>query len=733
MTVSAVRAVFALVILGVATAGAACGRGRGPITSGGSGAGGDAGAGGLNGAGTGGAGGAGPLPVPFSIPQPPAAGALEVCGTLAPPAPLGFDRPGNALVVQAAAPGELWVRAWHPDSGALTEVIPPVPAVGAELPLLGERVLMAGEDSFRVFDLYERRFLTAAPVPRRPIAFSPDARYVLDADLVRAAVDGDAGGGDIGFAPRLRDALGATPSDVQAAAIATRGEVVAVVLPARFFSQPPAGRSGVAVLSAGQVSALDGPPVIETHRLRFSMDGHYLMASAHRDATYVWDAGTQTVAMVDAIGAVSATFTYEGHVVQVREDGTIVERDLATGTDVTWGAVALAHPLADPQAPFAPGVPVAVETTGRRALLLAASDAPANRGSVADGLRLTALPGVNEPPLGTWRFEEDRWAGAVALGAEDRLYVVETAPSGIGGAGAFPLVLSRYGAAGGPRRAMLPANESEAEWQGQVVPSPDQTQVAVVFPDSVRVVDAVTLVPSATLHADAGSVAWSPDGRLLAVTPQVHFRLAGRRPFVPGPAVELWSAVTGQRVQTLPLPVVPVSVAFDAAGERLVGTGYQRFDTSQSVVDASTGLVTLTSFFAVGDPIDYTVEIASGRASSGAGRLLAATRALGATRTEIVSLGRGDHVAALQQPLLPPDTMVSRRWSAFAPDWSTLAGMSAAASGSALALFGVADGRLLGAHAFPAVLVPGTADVSVAPGGRQVAIRNGTVTTYCLR
>ena len=200
---------------------------------------------------------------------------------------------------------------------------------------------------------------------------------------------------------------------------------------------------------------------------------------------------------------------------------------------------------------------------------------------------------------------------------------------------------------------------------GQVALSPDEQRVAVVFPDSVRILDAATLAPLATIPAGAGMSRGHPT---LGTSP--------RRP------ISTTGTETGRR--TVPPRKSPSGTPrpdrSGAAADRDVpaghrvrrtrgdgrGLGYPTLTVQSSQRDtAGTSFSGVTTFAVDGDAASFAIFLATSTLSpSNLPPYVGATRELVATEDAIVALSTGTTLAAI------PDPAIGR--GVFSPDFSVL-------------------------------------------------------------
>jgi hypothetical protein len=589
---------------------------------------------------------------PFSIPDAPRTGSLRPCGTMSEPMPVGFLPDGRALIAQSIGSSQMLIRAWDPATNGLEDIFA-TESAHVTMSQNGDRLIVDGGGLFRIFDLGQRRFVTDAPVPGTIASVSGDGQFVIDNDLVRRKATGAE---PFDFAALLPPGLHFIPGMI---ALSPSGDAVAVAL----FNREAIAVVLAVVYQDGRVVLLPPGPDSDLKQLscvgecgfRWSGDGRRLLSFSPFLLLRVWDVDKNSLLVAEEPGVQSASFLPNGTsmITVAVADGAIVERDLlAGGPTFTWGTVR------NNGRRFLPAFDVA----GNR--LLFAGNRPGDPGY---GLALATRDGRGA----YWRHSVPAYDNSGLALAGNALFALLQAwdpPVEL-----FQVMIGRYAVGGGPPTDVVDpslADERQSEWQGQVVVSPDEQRVAAILPDSVRVVDAASLAPLATIRVAAGMVAWSPDGRYLALTPDVHYRDTGRPPLLPRADVVLWDSLSGGTPTRFPAPVVPVKIAFDDQGKKIVGWGYSLPDKR-------------------GDRISFDVDLATGRSLlSPMLPFVGATRELVATSTSIMRVSTGEVVSSLAAPLI--DSAV------FSGDGSMLLGLSGNPdSALSLQLFGVKDGHLI--------------------------------------
>jgi hypothetical protein len=248
-----------------------------------------------------------------------------------------------------------------------------------------------------------------------------------------------------------------------------------------------------------------------------------------------------------------------------------------------------------------------------------------------------------------------------------------------------------------------------------VAPSPDDRRVAVVFPDTIRIADAETLAPLATISSGAGAIAWSPDGRYLAATPDLHYRDANRPAYVPGQEVTVWNASSGTLAARFPTPVYPKAIAFDEQGATLVGWGMPALAEDSASV---------THFVVNGEAAGFAIDLKTSTVSAAdIPPFVAATRELIATDSTIRRLSSGTVLSAIPAPGIG--------YGAFSADFSVLLAADSAETSPLrqVRLMNVTTGGVIAV--VPTTVGPyPTPTLAVSRGGRFVAAPGGC---YCAR
>jgi hypothetical protein len=244
-------------------------------------------------------------------------------------------------------------------------------------------------------------------------------------------------------------------------------------------------------------------------------------------------------------------------------------------------------------------------------------------------------------------------------------------------------------------------------------------RVAVVFPDSIRILDATTLEPIVSLPTGASAIAWSPDGRYLAATPDLHYRDPGRLAYAPTKALTFWDSTSGKLEASYATPTYAQSVAFSADGRRVVGSG-RELRVVAPEPGRSANERTVTQFFPEGSPISFSLNVLTGETTlEDFGAFIGTTRELIATERGIFRISTGKQVSAFEawQAPVPPARVV----------FSSNASVGLAAYGDPFTpskLFGVLD-----AHELASAPSEGSrVGLALSRDGRRVAMGSSI---YC--
>lgn len=349
--------------------------------------------------------------------------------------------------------------------------------------------------------------------------------------------------------------------------------------------------------------------------------------SAGSGTLRVWEIATGALLVKLDQGVTSAAFSGSGDRIVTAVDGIVTERPVegSTGT----GAVAgLAWGL-DGRWPFVVGRDVLAGRQGFDLVVVS-----------RDGTAVARWP---DAPRG--------WEGAFAVTNDAAFAIAEewlgdrTTPSNAGH------VLLRFEPERPGPVATFRASEMQSEWDGDIQLSPDGKRLAAVFPDSVRILDAATLALRATVASEAGAVVWSPDGRYIATTPNLHYRDPGKTPVVLSKTVRLWDAASGRLAARFDTPTYAAAVAFDETGARLRGWG-----TDIEVTSAGEFIQIHT----VGESIAFDVDLLTGAAAAISQRpFVGSARELVAVGASISRISTGAPVSTLMAGQAPTRVLFS--------------------------------------------------------------------------
>ncbi|HEY7374509.1 MAG TPA: hypothetical protein VIF57_20265 [Polyangia bacterium] len=599
-------------------------------------------------------------PPPFSIPPAPTAGNLQLCDVNASGAwPIGFLFDGRAIVgvpVSDAGAGATWVLAWDPRTNAVEPLFTAkisLPAPYAATPPFvvsadGRRIFeIAQMTSFRVHDVGGGARLSDEPIALDVTAVSGDGNVVLDVGL---RVYSAAGQQQFDFSPLLPAGLHSAGLGLQA--LSFDGSAVAVGM-----IDADRTPSALVAYDDGRVVTLPDPgPYVDCDGagcgFSWSTDGRHVLQFG-RGGLRVWEVATaQLTARLDQSVAHAAFLADSDDIVTIDDQGNVAERAPSLTPTFTSGIV-------DRDAVFGAG--------GRQL-----------------GLDATGLAVVDhDGPEGRWpQFGSVDWLGAVAVRGTDSFQVISGgAETSAAGSLLFPVRLERFEHGKAGPTAVFHSHAGQSEWRGDVALAPDQTQIAAVFPDLIVVLDPATLTPLARIDAAAGVIAWSPDGRYLAATPDLHYRDGSRPAYVPASEITVWEAATGKLARRFAAPAYAARIAYEQGGARLVGWGYPTLDA----VPPTGGGASQARF-----PVTFEIDLVTGQATTiDMPPFVAATRELVATPVDITSISTG-------QPLTTIHSQVIRA-GAFSGDFSLLAALDDydATQSSDLHLLSVADGSVV--------------------------------------
>jgi WD40 repeat protein len=629
-------------------------------------------------------------PPPFAIAAAPASATYEACDSLSPPFPIGFLADGRAVVgqyVREVSRGGTLVRAWDPRTNTLERLFAAsASANGFEDSLRidhdGRRIFDITSEEFRVYDVARRGFLTGEAVPVSVGAVSDSGNFVLDGELRRYAASGEL---DFDFKPLLPPEVRYVSAQRGPLALSFAGDAIALAA----WELPGGTPVPVAwvVYQDGRVVRLADLPDISwcsgsTCGLSWSADSRHLLL--HADSLRVWEVATgQLIVRLDD-GVSSAAFSEDGaHVVTGDGEGNVMARGLSGDATPIQG---------DPR--FAIGAQGKAFGADSSGLIVATRD------------RIEAH----------WLQPSYAWPGALALTSDTMFAIVFDWEPPAGSRG-FHLMLARFAVDRPGPTAVFRPDESQSEFLGQVALSPDELRVAVAFPDTVRIFDAATLAPLATIPAGAGMIAWSPDGRYLAATPDLHYRDPGRTAYVPAQEITVWNA-SGTLAARFPTPVYPKAIAFDERGGTLAGWGQPLLtDMASGTPQPGRSPPTLHVFVLGGDAAGFAIDLATSATSTAdLPPFVAAARDLIATKDSIVRLSSREALSALPAPMIGAGV--------FSADFSVLlAADDLGQDWPRVRLLGVTDGRAIAT--IPTSVGPPYA-LAVSRGGRRVAF-NGDV------
>ncbi len=614
--------------------------------------------------------------------------------------PIGFLVDGRAIVGERFSTlqgfSSLLVRAWDPRTNRLESLFvsavqpqwvpagaPPLFFYGALFVSRdGRRIFeVPDETTFRVYDVDAGAFMSDQLVPVGVTAISDDGRFVLDSELRRYTATGEL---ELDFSALLP--ADARVTNLSPRALSFHGDAVAVAVRDATVTVTPGELPAfetVVLYANGQVVKLsDSPGILGCDSglcgFAWSPDGRYLLQYA-QGGSRVWELATaQVVARLDDSVSRARFSDDSAHVLTVDGQGTLVERDLSLATTFTWtiyGGTAV----------FGPD-----------GLVLGSSD--------SSGLVVEDRAGVE----GQWtQFGGAGWLGAVAVRDDDSFMIVTDGDS-------FQIRLDRFERDKAGPRVSYRSSRSQSEWKGDVALAPDESRIAAVFPDMIAILDPVTLTQLARIDATAGRIAWSPDGRYLATTPDWHYRDNDRPSYAPAAEVVVWDTTTGALAARFATPAYPSDIAFDRQGSKLAGWGYPAVEGLKSAPSADSA----TQFRLSGDPISFDIDVVAGGVTvSGRPPFLAATRELVATRYNVVTLSTGQTIS---QPASSPV-----REGRFSGDFSVLLSLTDSETSelAAISLVSVADGhavaRLAATQYVSGAWAPALA---VSRSGRRVQI-----------
>jgi WD40 repeat protein len=619
---------------------------------------------------------------PFSVPVASLA-ALEACESLAAPEPVGFLGDGRPVVVQrtpaASAPAGDLVRAWDPAKGELETLVVTAPGATPQLTDSGRRLFELSSPlshwrGYRYHDLGAGSVTSSSLIPVTLLGVSGDGSFVLDDSLRRLTAQGDL---DFDFAPLL-------PENVRAqarhAALSFTGDAIAV--PWREVDDEK-WHVAIAYEDGHSADLAEAPPLERCCNLfepncgcsvAFSDDGRHLLGFGYENLR-VWDTATAEI--------------------ELRVEGPQVGRgSFLLGTDrvlVANDTGATEHSL-DGSEPSPTSLDDARFVSGP--------------GPSLGYLRGSLVVTERDRVAGRWQQPRQSWASAVAVTDDAAFAIVSDGDFD----GTFRLMVARYeNDVAGPTAVFRP-QEAQSEWVGQIELSPDGRRVAVVFPDSVRVLDATSLELLVTLPTGAGAVAWSPDGRYVVTSPDLHYRDAGRPAYEPRKSLDFWDAASGQLAASYATPVHTQAFAFSADGTKLVASGQEMKELRPDPGSTSS----VRQFVSDGGARSFTLDSVTGDVGDSAlGAILGSTREVVATDRGLFRVSTGE-LASLLPPRESEHDAPSR--VVLAPD----ASVGALLTGAAIPgrLFTTADAQRTTAAPFEGPWV----SLAFAPGGRRLIV-----------
>jgi WD40 repeat protein len=542
---------------------------------------------------------------------------------------------------QGSELGDL-VRAWDPATDELETLIAIKPQADIWLSDDGTRLFETfapgDEPAFRVHSVEDGVVSSSEPMAMALSAVSGDGRFVLDENLRRFTPAGEP---DFDFSASLPEASSRLPTGH--VAMSSKGDAIATQSYSAEAQQPLT----FVVYEDGRLIELAEAPNLDgccyDDRLAcgshcgaaFSDDGRYLLSVRGGAQLRVWDLSTEAlVVRLDEPSLRSAAFAPGSNRLLIATEGGVTEQNIEGSEQSAWSL--------DGRIPF---------VVGQSAVL----------GVQAGDLVVAS----REQTLGRWRQPRPTWE-ASAVAVTDEAAFVFAADGELADvlelADVFRMMVARYVPDHAGPTATLRAEETQSEWNGEILLSPDEQRVAVVFPDSIRILDATTLEPIASLPTGAGAIAWSPDGRYLAATPDLHYRDPGRPAYVPTKTLTFWSSTSGKLEASFATPTYAQSVAFSADGTKVVGSGRELQMTTPEPGSAGSE-PTFTRFSPGGDPISFSLNVLTGETSlNDFGALIGWTRELVATERGVFRVSTGEQVSAFeawQAPELPERVVFS--------------------------------------------------------------------------
>jgi hypothetical protein len=639
-------------------------------------------------------------PVPeFSVPVTTQTGQLVPCDSISLPEPLGFLADGRPVVAQTFGREHVLVRSWDVASDDIETLF-----VARQGPFSPRHYLRVSDDGktiveipesdpagFRVYDVERRQLVSPQPIAIAVAAVSADGRFVLDGNLRRFTTDGAP---DFDFAPLVpKDA--AVPFNARKA-LSPAGDAIAFEWSGADSNDQPImviDRDGGVVRFSEAPHAGGSCIDPENCGLAFSPDRRHLLWFA-LGTLRVWETATaRLVVRVDS-GVKGAAFIGAGGRLLIGGDRDVVERDVDRGDLAVW------------EIEGGPGF-----VTGGGAVL----------GYDRGGLLVAAerqVTGTDTAVVirGRWRQPVRSSPGAMAVspdGVFANLNNWDEPPRQSPGGFWEPLqMVARFVTGKAGPAATLLTLEGQSQWDGHVLLSHDQRRVALVFPDSIRIADAASLSPLVTIGHGAAAIAWSPDDRYLASTPDLHERDPGRPLDVPSKHVTLWNTDSGALAARFATPVYPQQIAFSATGDRMIGWGLggevivvPRPSPSGDVWTRFEGLEGRASF---------SIDLRTGLAvKTDAPPFIGSTRELIATEAGVFRVSTGQQLSSFVAPL--PERLV------FSGDFSVALGVTP----EGVRLYAVHDGHQIAQGPSMSATDP----LALSWDGRRVVVDEAV---YCL-
>jgi WD40 repeat protein len=587
------------------------------------------------------------------------------------------------------------VRAWDVTTNELETLIATNPFASVRLSDDGTKIFESftlssgGEPAFRVHTIRGGAVSSSAPIALALAAVSGDGSFVLDGSLRRFTFAGEP---DFDFSASLPEAsrrpMGHVAMSFNGDAIATHSHSAETLQPVLLVAHEDGTVMELSEApTLGRCCDDDELLACGSHcGASFSPDGRYLLSVMSGAQLRVWDLSTEAlVVRLDEPSLRSARFAPGTNRLLIATEGGVTEQSIEGPEKQPWSL--------DGGHSFA---------IGPHAVL---------------GVQAGALVVVSrEQTLGRWWQPRPLWDDSAVAVTDEAAFAFaadDEAPDNHG------MMVARYVPDHAGPTATLRAGEGQSEWNGQILLSPDEQRVAVVFPDSIRILDATTLAPFVSLPTSAGAIAWSPDGTYLVATPDLHYRDPDRPVYVPAKTLTFWNATSGKLEAKWATPTYALGVAFSADGSKIVGSGK---DVRVAAPDpgAFESERTFTAFWPQGDALSFSLDVLTGETSlNDLGALIGWTRELVATERGVFRVSTGEQVSAFDV------------WPAHGPlervVFSSNASLGLAAFADPMAqgkLFGV-----LGAHELASAPFLGSGmGLALSRNGRRVAA--GTA-IYC--